>query len=124
VIVGMAQDAERLLAPFFCSAEEERIAVLHLGAGRALIGVTLEAAGAEAEVELPVEQILRSATRLGACGLIVAHNHPSGNPEPSAADKMATRALQRGGAAVGIRLYDHLIFGGDRWRSFAALELL
>jgi len=124
MIVGTAGHAEALLAPLFASLAVERVAVLHLGPARALIGITLEECGAEAEVELPVGRILGRALTLGASGIIVAHNHPSGDPDPSAADRRTTEALERGAAMIGIRVYDHIIFGGGRTSSFAALGLL
>jgi DNA repair protein RadC len=113
-----------LLAPWFGVDDPERVAVAHLASGRTLIGLTYEGAGLEGEVELPIGSILASALRLGACGIVVAHNHPSGDPTPSRADKQATAALQKAAEGVGIRLYDHLIFGRGRTVSFAALGLL
>jgi len=124
MIVATAGAAERLLAPMFASTEVERVVVLHLGTGRALIAVTLEETGGDAEVELPVGRILARALTLGAAGIIVAHNHPSGQSSPSAADRLATDALERSAAQVGIRLYDHLIFGGPQVQSFVTLVLL
>jgi DNA repair protein RadC len=124
VQVATILDAETLLAPLFSGAEVERVAALHLGPGRSLIGLTLEAAGNAGDVELPVARILASALKLGAHGIIVAHNHPSGDPAASRADAQATEALLSGAAALGIRLYDHIIFAGERSSSFAALGLL
>jgi DNA repair protein RadC len=124
MIIVTVDHAEALLAPLFVDADVERVGVLHLGSGRALIGLTLQPEGSEGEVELPVAGILGTALKLGAAGIIVAHNHPSGDPAPSAEDRAATAALARGAAAVGVRLYDHLIFGGGRSSSFVALGLL
>ena len=124
MIVGTVTDAAELLAPFFTSAGEERVAVIHLGADRRLLALTLEEVGGEAEVELPIGRILASALRLGAHGIVVAHNHPSGDPSPSIEDKAATRALAGAAEQVEVRLYDHLIFGGGRRSSFRDLGLL
>ena len=124
MIVGTAAQAAALLAPIFAFAEEEKVAVLHLGQDRRLLGLTLEGAGGAGDVALPVQAILASALRLGAKSIIVAHNHPSGNPAPSAADEAATRALALAAAGVDIQLHDHLIFAGGECRSFRSLGLL
>jgi DNA repair protein RadC len=51
-------------------------------------------------------------------GLIVAHNHPSGNPKPSTADAKFTKAIQEACALVGIQFLDHLVIGKDDYYSF------
>ncbi len=62
--------------------------------------------------------VLRDALRLGASGIVVFHNHPSGDPEPSESDCTFTRRLARAGAEVGVELIDHVIVApGGRWCS-------
>ena len=113
-----------LLAPLFAPAEREMVAVIHLDRDHRLLAIAVEQAGGEDEVELPIRAILTKALRIGAEAIIVAHNHPSGNPDPSSADEAATRALATAAAAADIRLYDHIIFGGGDCRSFRSLGLL
>jgi DNA repair protein RadC len=122
--IATLRDAALLLAPFFAEASEERIVVMHLAGDRALLAVTVEQIGFEVEVELPIRAIAASTLRLGAAATIVAHNHPSGDPEPSLADKAATRRLADALRPLGIRLLDHIVFAGDDSRSMAALGLL
>jgi DNA repair protein RadC len=124
MIIVTAAQAAALLAPLFASGEGEKVAVLHLGEDRRLIGMTFEGSGGGGDVELPLQAILANALRLGSCSLVVAHNHPSGDPSPSAADAAATRALSNAAAGVGIKLHDHLIFGDGECRSFRSLGLL
>jgi DNA repair protein RadC len=119
-----AEDAARILAPMFASAEVERIVVIHLDSEQRLLGMTVEAAGGTEDVELPVAAIAASALRLGAEGIVVAHNHPSGDPEPSDADREATRRLADAVLPIGVRLIDHLVFGGSEIRSFRAMGLV
>ena len=60
-----------------------------------------------------------------ACGVIVAHNHPSGDPEPSIEDVNVTKQLVESGKVIGIPVHDHLIFGGHgRYVSMAERGLL
>ena len=53
-----------------------------------------------------------------AAAIVVAHNHPSGDPEPSADDRTTTRRLQRAGRLLGIELLDHVVLGAGRFVSF------
>lgn len=122
--VATASDAARLLAPLFAAARGEKLAVAHLDAGRALLAVEEPAAGGAGHVDLPIRAIIVRALDLGAEGLILAHNHPSGDPSPSRADIAATRRFAATADALGIRLFDHLIFAGGDCRSFRALGLL
>ena len=122
--IATLQDAAPLLAAFFAGAQEERVVALHLDSARRVLGVTLERTGGREDVELPLGAIAASALRMGAAAIILAHNHPSGDPEPSAADKDASRQLADALRPLDIRLLDHIVFAGDDWRSMAALGLL
>jgi DNA repair protein RadC len=124
MIINTARDAAALLEPHFASCEGEKLVAAHLDAERGLIRA-IEQAGQADEVDLSIRAIIADALALGASGLIVAHNHPSGDPMPSEADLAATRALAATADSVGIRFHDHLIFGksGD-CRSFRALGLI
>ena len=55
---------------------------------------------------------------------ICSHNHPSGNPSPSAADKRLTNQLKDGGKSLDIALLDHIIITADKYQSFAELNML
>jgi len=81
-------------------------------------------AGSDAATVVDVRQVLQPAIMLGACGIIVAHNHPSGDPRPSPQDIAVTRRLAEGAAALDLRLHDHLIIAGGRYTSFAEEDLL
>jgi DNA repair protein RadC len=123
LFVRTAEDARRLLAPVFDGAEVERIGVLHLDGERRLLGVGEFEGGFDA-VELPARLLFGEALRLGAEGLVVAHNHPSGDAGPSESDRRATRILAETGERLGILLHDHLIFARAECRSLRALGLL
>ena len=66
--------------------------------------------------------IYREAIRLNACSIVVTHNHPSGDPEPSDADLQITTRLRRAGEILGIPLLDHLIVGAGAWYSLREHE--
>jgi len=69
-------------------------------------------------------EVFRSAILAGAAGIIVVHNHPSGDPTPSADDRSVTRQLLDAGRVVDIPVYDHVVLASDRYVSFAEAGLL
>lgn len=69
-------------------------------------------------------EVFRAAIAEAAAGVIVVHNHPSGNPTPSADDRAVTRQLTEAGRLLDIPVCDHVIVGGDRYFSFAEAGLL
>ena len=69
-------------------------------------------------------EVFRPAIAEAAAGIIVVHNHPSGDPTPSAEDRAVTRQLVAAGQLLDLPLYDHVIIAGDRFTSFAATGLL
>jgi DNA repair protein RadC len=69
-------------------------------------------------------EVFRAAIAEAAAAVIVVHNHPSGNPTPSADDRAVTRQLVEGGGLLDIPVYDHVIVAGDQYFSFAEAGLL
>ena len=125
MIIATAQDAAELFAPCFAQASSgETLAVAHLDEERRLIELVVAPPAGASHVDLPVRQIIEDALRLGARGLVIAHNHPSGDGQPSWDDVEATRELADTAARLGIRLHDHLIFAGEETCSLRALGLL
>ena len=69
-------------------------------------------------------EIIKKAIKYNAASLIFAHNHPSGNPEPSDNDKQITRDLVFTGNIIQIKVLDHIIIGDNRYFSFADAGLI
>jgi DNA repair protein RadC len=69
-------------------------------------------------------EVFRAAIAEAAAGIIVVHNHPSGDPTPSAEDRAVTQQLAAAGRLLDLPLYDHVIIAGDRFVSFACAGLL
>jgi DNA repair protein RadC len=69
-------------------------------------------------------EVFRAAIAEAAAGIIVVHNHPSGDPTPSAEDRAVTQQLVAAGRLLDLPLYDHVIIAGDRFVSFATTGLL
>jgi DNA repair protein RadC len=105
-------------------APVEQIRVLYLDAGNRLIGDELIAQGSVRQAVVPAHAILRRAVTLGASAIILAHNHPSGDLNPSEADILATNRMARMARNLDIRLHDHLIVARTGVASLRALGLL
>ncbi len=69
-------------------------------------------------------EIFRPAIEMGASYIIVAHNHPSGDPQPSEADLLLTARVVEAGEIIGIQLLDHLIVATNGWVSLKKLEMM
>jgi DNA repair protein RadC len=69
-------------------------------------------------------EVFRTAIAEAAAGVILVHNHPSGDPTPSAEDRAVTRQLVAAGQLLDLPVYDHVIVAGDRFTSFATAGLL
>lgn len=125
VVQTPADAAARFFAALPKEQKEERVFVLPLdGNGRVLAKPILVAVGhVDGTVAIDAGAIFREALKAGAEEIIVAHNHPSGNPTPSRADIAATARLQDGAELVGLKLIDHLIIGnGERFCSLAEMQ--
>jgi len=69
-------------------------------------------------------EVVKRALELGASSIILAHNHPSGDPRPSKADVEMTKQIMQAAAPLGIMIHDHVIIGGKEHYSFAANGLI
>jgi DNA repair protein RadC len=96
---------------------QERFAVLMLDVRHRLVGAQVLTIGTATETIAHPRDIFREVIRQGATRVIVAHNHPSGNLEPSGDDLSLTRQLLAGAQLLAIPLLDHLILGNGDFRS-------
>ncbi len=71
-----------------------------------------------------LREVVKAALVKNATAVIFCHNHPSGNPSPSEADKAITQRLKQALALVDVKVLDHFIVGGGQWHSFAQTGLL
>lgn len=92
--------------------EREVFAVAFLDTRHRLINYAELFQGTVDGAEVHPREVVRGALLHNAAALIVAHNHPSGSPEPSAADRAVTARLKQALALVDVRLLDHIIVGG------------
>ena len=116
--------AYRALVPKLAHLEHEEFWMLYLNNANRVIQLSLISRGGLTGTLVDVRLVLRKALELGAVGLILAHNHPSGNLVPSEADKEITRKIQLGAKVMDIKVLDHLIIAQQGYFSFADQNLL
>ena len=97
----------------------EECHLLVLNVKNQFMGHHVVSRGGISESSVDVRLVLRHALIAGAPNLILAHNHPSGNPMPSRQDDDLTMRLQKACQTMGLRLLDHLIIGDDSYYSYA-----
>ena len=102
----------------------EVFVVLFLDSGNRLLAADELFHGTLNQTAVYPREVVRRSLEHNAAAVILAHNHPSGVAEPSAADRLLTAALQRALAQVDIPVLDHLIVAGGRRYSFAERGLL
>ena len=102
-------------------AAKEQFLALLLDAKCRLIIVETVAIGTLTEVLVHPREVFRPAIRHGAAGLILVHNHPSGDPTPSQEDEEVTRCLTQAAELLQIEFHDHLIIGNNSFKSLRSI---
>lgn len=102
----------------------ERVRVLYLDSRNRLVHDHLASEGTIDEAAVHPREVIRRGLDLGATALILVHNHPSGNPEPSRADIQITQRIAEAGRLLGIVVHDHVIVGREGHVSLKAKGLI
>lgn len=117
-------DAAEPLVDAMGSLEREELRVLLLDTKNVVVAERTVYRGNVAGSSVRVGEVYRDAVRRCAAAVVVAHNHPSGDPSPSAEDLRITAELAEAGRLLDIELLDHLVIGRGRWTSLRALGAL
>lgn len=99
-------------------SDRENIAIICLNTKNFPVSVHVAATGGLGSVQSDQSGLFRMAVADGAAAILISHNHPSGDPTPSSADRHFTSDVIKGGRILGIRLLDHIILGRDKYFSF------
>jgi len=120
--ISGSRDAERILRPLFEDFIEHRetMYALYLNRSNSVLGAFLIGVGGVAGVVADPKLIFQAALKCNASGIIIAHNHPSGNKSGSQADIEFTNRIRNAGKLLDIQILDHLvIIPGATYFSFA-----
>jgi DNA repair protein RadC len=108
-----AADVAAVGRAILANARQERVLVLVCDARNRVRHRVEVTAGAIDRTPVPIREVLNAVLRHDGRAFAVAHNHPSGDPEPSLADRRATTALMDAARTVGLRFLDHVVVAGD-----------
>lgn len=111
------EDVYRLLGPRIRDLPQEEFHALLLNTRHRVIREVMVTRGILDASLIHPREVFRHAVAEGAAAVVLAHNHPSGDPEPSAEDHAVTRQLVAAGQALGIPVLDHVIVGRSAFRS-------
>lgn len=104
--------------------KKEVFKVIYLNSQNQIIDTIDLSEGTVNSSSVAAREVIEMAIRHNAVSLIFIHNHPSGNPEPSASDRELTRELVYAGRIMQLKVLDHIIIGDDRYFSFAGDGLI
>ncbi|MFH1863840.1 MAG: DNA repair protein RadC [bacterium] len=117
--IKKSSDVADFLMPLMRDLKKEWFKLLLLDKRNSITDVIDIEKGSVDKVSPSIREILHTAIKFQAPALIMAHNHPSGDIEPSDADKSLTRALVIAASAMELRIFDHIIIGNNQYFSFA-----
>lgn len=111
------EDVFGLLKAAFQDLDREHFKVIHLNTKNQVLKVETAAIGILSSSPVHPREVFKEAVRASSAALILAHNHPSGDPTPSQDDLLLTARLKQAGEIMGIPILDHVIFGDQRYYS-------
>jgi DNA repair protein RadC len=115
--VAGSYEARDLLAPYFQGKDREHFVVLHLDGAHRPLSVEVVSVGTLSAALVHPREVFKGAILSNAQAIIAAHNHPTGNLEPSLADQHVFAKLKEAGDLLEIKLLDFLIVADRRFRS-------
>lgn len=124
-IIGTPEEAARIARPVMRMAEQETFVVLCLSIRNTLLAPPFVVAiGSVANVEVHPRDVFREGIKRNAAGMVLLHNHPSGDPTPSTDDIAITKRLRAAGEIIGIPIVDHVVVTVDHYYSLSEGGLL
>jgi DNA repair protein RadC len=116
-VISSPADAAALLSYEMSGLEQEHLRVILLDTRNHVLEIREVYRGSVNSAQVRIAEVFRDAVRRNATAIVVAHNHPSGDPTPSPEDIALTRALVQAGKLLDILVLDHLIIGQGRFVS-------
>jgi len=108
--VSSPQQAATVLRPRIDDWSKEHFLAILLDARNRIVGIETVSVGSLSASIVHPREVFKPAILASAAGILLGHNHPSGDPEPSPEDLAITRRLVDAGALLGIEVLDHLVF--------------
>src|SRR5437870_8866744 len=120
--VRSAQEVYEAFRERFEPLDREQFVVLLLDGKNRVLGFNVVSTGSLTAALVHPREVFKPAILANAAAVILVHNHPSGDPEPSAEDRALTARLRQAGELLGIRVLDHVVVGDGSFVSMAERE--
>lgn len=117
--LSCAAEVYRCVAPRLAGVSQELFFAIGVDVRNGVIDIVEVARGSVFHVDVQPREVFRPLVRMAAAGGVLVHNHPSGDPTPSAIDCELTRRMREAGRMIGIPIIDHVVIGGRAFRSMA-----
>lgn len=117
--VRQAEDVFRMFRREVATLDREVFSAVLLDGRNSVLGVNRVSVGSLTATLVHPREVFKAAILANAAALILVHNHPSGDPTPSAEDDALTTRLRSAGELMGIKVLDHIVLTGDTYRSMA-----
>ncbi len=124
VKIESSSDSFKILQPFLGDLQTEQFWAIFLNQNNRILGKTQLSSGGINQSVVDVRILFKTALDHFATGIVVAHNHPSGNLKPSQEDLKITKQIDEAGKLLNIQLLDHVIISQNSYFSFADESLL
>ena len=122
--IDSSRSVFELIQPIIGELFHEEFWVIYLNSSNKVLMKSFLSKGGITSTSVDLRLILKSALQIGAVGLVLAHNHPSGALRPSGADKNITKKIKQAAEILDIKVVDHLIITENSYFSFADKRLL
>lgn len=110
-------DAALILMPRLAHRPQEFLMTVTMDTRNRVLDIVEVYHGSLNSAAIRVGEVFKAAIQQNAAAIVIAHNHPSGDPTPSPEDVAITRAIVQSGKLLDIQVLDHLVIGNDRWLS-------
>lgn len=117
VVLRSGDDVARVARGLLAGLRRERVLVLVCDSANRLRRAVVVAEGSIDRSPVPVREVLNAVLRHDGRAFALAHNHPSGDPEPSEADRMVTAEVAVGAKTAGLRFLGHVVVAAEDWRA-------
>jgi len=123
-LIKSAEDAKNMVMEEMRLLDREHFRALYLDRKLKLLAIEPIAIGGLSSAMVHPREVFKPAVQRSAASIILVHNHPSGDPTPSAEDIELTRRLKEAGQIMGIDIIDHIVIGDNRYASLNNMGLL
>lgn len=124
ITLANPQSIANYFRTYYAEEQREHFCVILVNAKLKPIRTVLISIGSLTQARVHPREVFQPAVRIGCAGVVLSHNHPSGDPEPSPQDIAITRRLVDCGKLLGIEVYDHVIVGKARYVSLRERHLM